>query len=35
VPVQIEFWSEKPFRRHERIRYFHGGGAWQTERLFP
>jgi pyridoxamine 5'-phosphate oxidase len=35
VPMQVEFWSEKPFRRHERIRYFRGDGAWHTERLFP
>ena len=35
VPSRIEFWSEKPFRRHERVRYVRDGETWQTERLFP
>ena len=32
---QIEFWSEKPFRRHERILYIRDGETWKSQRLFP
>jgi pyridoxamine 5'-phosphate oxidase len=35
VPERIEFWSEQPFRRHERKRYTRHDGEWQRERLFP
>lgn len=37
VPHLIEFWSEKPFRLHERIVFSRSpdGGPWTTERLFP
>ena len=35
VPEQIEFWTEKPFRRHERILYQRTSEGWQTQWLYP
>ncbi|MDA0218347.1 MAG: pyridoxamine 5'-phosphate oxidase [Proteobacteria bacterium] len=37
VPHLIEFWSEKPFRLHERIVFTRvsDDAAWTTQRLFP
>ncbi len=35
VPSVIEFWSDKPFRLHERVNYTLIDGKWATERLFP
>ena len=36
-PVSIEFWTDKPFRLHERIVYLRDlpAGGWRTERQFP
>ncbi len=36
-PVYIEFWTDKPFRLHERIVYQRDRpeGDWAVERLFP
>lgn len=37
VPIQIEFWRDRPFRLHDRLVFKReGDGArWRTERLFP
>ena len=34
-PEQIEFWTEKPFRRHERILYTRTAAGWQKQWLYP
>lgn len=35
VPVEIEFWLDRPFRLHDRLVYRRDGGAWTTARLYP
>lgn len=35
VPEQIEFWAQKPFRRHERIVFMRAGNGWRREWLYP
>ena len=37
LPVSIEFWTDKPFRLHERISYRREKpeGDWVVERLYP
>jgi pyridoxamine 5'-phosphate oxidase len=35
VPKQIEFWKQKPFRRHERILYTRAPSGWQKQWLYP
>jgi pyridoxamine 5'-phosphate oxidase len=35
VPDWIEFWIQKPFRRHERIFYQRTSEGWQTQWLYP
>jgi pyridoxamine 5'-phosphate oxidase len=35
VPEQIEFWRQKPFRRHERILYQRADDSWGRECLYP
>lgn len=36
-PVYMEFWTDKPFRLHERIVYTRETpeGDWRVERLYP
>jgi pyridoxamine 5'-phosphate oxidase len=37
VPVQVEFWRDRPFRLHDRLRLHRddAGSPWQTQRLYP
>jgi pyridoxamine 5'-phosphate oxidase len=35
VPRRIEFWSERPFRHHERQLFIRTGDDWETQWLFP
>src|SRR5690606_26976873 len=37
VPVEIEFWQDRPHRMHDRVRFTRAGadGAWQKTRLYP
>ena len=35
IPERIEFWSDKPFRLHERFVYDKNLGHWSIHRLFP
>jgi len=35
VPERVEFWLQKPFRRHQRILYERVGDGWQKRWLYP
>jgi len=35
APERIEFWTEKPYRRHQRILYTRTTDGWQTQWLYP
>jgi pyridoxamine 5'-phosphate oxidase len=36
-PLAMEFWADRPFRLHDRLRFKRAGldAAWTTERLYP
>ncbi len=36
-PLQIEFWMDRPYRLHDRVRFTRGSAAapWQKTRLYP
>lgn len=35
VPEEIEFWTERPFRHHERFLFSRSGDGWERRWLFP
>ncbi|TDR94312.1 pyridoxamine 5'-phosphate oxidase [Enterovirga rhinocerotis] len=35
APVAIEFWQDKPFRLHDRVRFTKAADGWTTARLYP
>jgi len=35
VPVQMEFWEDRPFRLHDRLVYRRDGDGWTMTRLYP
>ena len=35
APEQMEFWHDRPFRLHDRVRFTRAGGGWDRARLFP
>lgn len=35
APVAMEFWQDKPFRLHDRVRFTRVADGWQRQRLYP
>ncbi len=35
LPDTLEFWMEKPFRQHHRVRFHRENNSWTKQRLFP
>ncbi|MCB1486642.1 MAG: pyridoxamine 5'-phosphate oxidase [Bauldia sp.] len=35
APVQIEFWADRPFRLHDRIKFVRTADGWEKSRLYP
>ena len=35
IPQTVEFWRDRPFRLHDRLRFDRDGDGWRTGRLWP
>ena len=35
IPDAVEFWRDRPFRLHDRLRFDRVDGAWRSARLYP
>jgi pyridoxamine 5'-phosphate oxidase len=35
IPTEIEFWTHRDDRLHDRVRYVRAGDVWRTDRLAP
>jgi pyridoxamine 5'-phosphate oxidase len=35
APVEIEFWHDRPFRLHDRLKFSRTPGGWDRTRLYP
>lgn len=35
VPRSVEFWRDRPFRLHDRLRFDRDGSSWRRTRLWP
>jgi pyridoxamine 5'-phosphate oxidase len=35
TPQVVEFWRDRPFRLHDRLRFTRDGDAWLRQRLWP
>jgi pyridoxamine 5'-phosphate oxidase len=35
VPQEIEFWHDRPFRLHDRVKFTRIEGGWEKTRLYP
>lgn len=35
MPQSVEFWRDRPFRLHDRLRFGRAGDGWTSERLWP
>jgi pyridoxamine 5'-phosphate oxidase len=37
LPLEIEFWVNRPFRLHDRLLFRRegGGSPWRTDKLYP
>ena len=35
TPRSVEFWRDRPFRLHDRLRFDRNGDAWDRQRLWP
>lgn len=35
APVQMEFWQDRPFRLHDRVRFMKTEAGWDRSRLYP
>ena len=35
IPQTVEFWRDRPFRLHDRLRFTREGDAWSRSRLQP